>query len=105
MRDVAIPAFRIFTSSYPSHILKIISVSQLLRQHAPDDVEEHKLICEDDWSGKRITYAEIREDSARGAYGLRNVIGLQGLFVCMCAERATDILLEASFPLISKRFL
>ena len=83
-------AYRIYTSSYPApHVPTNLSLSQLLQRYNPDDVDGHKVICEDDWSGKRITYAGIREDSARGAYGLRHMIGLkEGERVCICAPNS-----------------
>lgn len=81
---------RIYTSSYPPpQVPTNLSVSQFLQSYNPDDVEGSKIICEDDWTGKKITYAGIREDSARGAYALRHALGLgEGDVVCICAPNS-----------------
>lgn len=92
---------RIYTSPYPPpRVPTNLSISQLLQIYNPDDVEGDKVVCEDDWTGRKITYAGIREDSARGAHGLRNLIGLQeGDVVCICAPNSVRT------PLCSQSFL
>ncbi|OAG10739.1 amp dependent CoA ligase [Paraphaeosphaeria sporulosa] len=84
---------KIYTSPYPAPVVPPnLSVSQLLQLYNPDDVEGDKVICEDDWTGKRITYAGIRVDSARGAYALRNYVGVnEGDVVCICAPNSVDV--------------
>lgn len=84
------PVHRIYTSSYPApQVPTNLSVPQLLQLYNPDDVQDDKLICEDDWTGGAITYAECRRQSARGAYGLRYLIGLQeGDALCICAPNS-----------------
>jgi 4-coumarate--CoA ligase len=84
------PSPRIYTSPYPaSQVPTNLSVSQLLQLYNVDDVEGDKVICEDDWTGRKITYAGIREESARGAYGLRNLVGVdEGDVVCICAPNS-----------------
>lgn len=42
-----------------------MSVSQFLQACNPDDVQGDKVICEDNWTGRKITYASIREESAK----------------------------------------
>ena len=81
---------KIYTSPYPSpRVPRNLSVSQLLQLYNPDDVEGDKVICEDDWTGRKITYAGIREQSARGAYALRNYVGVnEGDVVCICAPNS-----------------
>ena len=84
------PSHRIYTSSYPPpQVPTNLSVSQLLQLYNPDDVEGDKVICEDDWTGKKITYAGIRAESAKGAYGLREMMGLSERdVVCICAPNS-----------------
>ncbi|KAL1611821.1 hypothetical protein SLS60_000041 [Paraconiothyrium brasiliense] len=86
---------KIYISPYPPpQVPTDVSVSQLLQLYNPDDVEGEKVICEDDWTGRKITYAGIREDGARGAYGLRIVAGVEeGDVVCissMLSVRTTE---------------
>lgn len=83
---------RIYRSSYPPpHIPTNISVSQLLQLYNPDDAEEGKIICEDDWTGKKLTYSGIRDESAKGAFGLRHDLGLgEGDVVCICAPNSVS---------------
>ncbi|ORY09232.1 acyl-CoA synthetases/AMP-acid ligases II [Clohesyomyces aquaticus] len=86
-------AQRIFRSPYPEpQIPTNCSVSQLLELYNPDDAEPGKIICEDDWTGKSLTYSGIRSESAKGAYGLRHLIGLaEGDVVCVCAPNSVDV--------------
>ncbi|KAF9735111.1 phenylacetyl- ligase [Paraphaeosphaeria minitans] len=81
---------KIYTSPYPPpQVPSNFSVSQLLQLYNPDDVEGNKVICEDDWTGKKITYAGIRVESARGAYSLRHYVGVnEGDVVCICAPNS-----------------
>ncbi|KAH7119862.1 acyl-CoA synthetases/AMP-acid ligases II [Dendryphion nanum] len=84
---------RIYRSDYPPpNVPTNVSVSQLLQLYNPDDVEGKKIICEDDWTGKNITYAGIREQSAKGAFGLAHILGLkEGGVVCICAPNSVDV--------------
>ncbi|KAF2476710.1 acyl-CoA synthetases/AMP-acid ligases II [Lindgomyces ingoldianus] len=86
-------AHRVYRSNYPPpQIPTNVSVSQLLQRYNPDDVESGKVICEDDWTGKKLTYSGIREESAKGAYGLRHVMGLrEGDVVCICAPNSVEV--------------
>lgn len=81
---------RIYRSDYPpSRVPTNVSISQLLQLYNPDDVEGSKVFCEDDWTGKKLTYSGIRDYSAKGAFGLRNALGLgEGDVVCICAPNA-----------------
>lgn len=66
-----------------------MSVSQLLQLYNSDDAEDNKVIIEDDWTGEQLTYAGVRDQSAKGAYGLRHVLGVQeGDVVCICAPNS-----------------
>jgi 4-coumarate--CoA ligase len=66
-----------------------ISVSQFLQLYNSDDTEGDKIIIEDDWTKRKLTYAGVREQSAKGAFGLRNVMGVQeGDVVCICAPNS-----------------
>jgi acyl-coenzyme A synthetase/AMP-(fatty) acid ligase len=57
----------------------------------PDDVERSKVICEDEWTGRKLTFGGIREESARGAFGLKHMIGLnEGDVVCICAPNSVN---------------
>jgi 4-coumarate--CoA ligase len=84
------PSPRVYTSPYPApRVPTDLSVSQLLQLYNVDDVEGDKVIYEDDWTGRKITYAGIREESAKGAYGLRNLVGVNaGDVVCICAPNS-----------------
>lgn len=84
------PSQRIYRSSYPPpQVPTNVSISQLLQSYNPDDVEGDKVICEDDWTGRKLTYAGVREESAKGAFGLRYVMGLhEGDVVCISAPNS-----------------
>ncbi|KAF2192398.1 acyl-CoA synthetases/AMP-acid ligases II [Zopfia rhizophila CBS 207.26] len=86
-------AQRIYRSEYPSpQVPTNVSISQLLQLYNPDDAEQDRIIYEDDWTGKRLTYSGIREESAKGAFGLRYVLGLgEGGVVCICAPNSVDV--------------
>lgn len=86
---------RIYRSDYPPpHVPHNVSVSQLLQLYNPDDVESGKIICEDDWTGKKLTYSGVREDAAKGAYGLRHVMHLnEGDVVCISAPNSVRFLM------------
>ena len=84
---------RIYRSEYPPpHVPTNVSISQLLKIYNPDDVNGDKIICEDDWTGKKITYASIREESGKGAFGLAHILNLaEGDVVCICAPNSVSI--------------
>ncbi|KAF2440346.1 putative amp dependent CoA ligase [Karstenula rhodostoma CBS 690.94] len=86
------PSPVIYKSPYPAPQVPLnLAVSQLLQKYNPDDVEGDKVICEDDWTGGRITYAGIAEQSARGAYALRHFVGInEGDVVCICAPNSVE---------------
>lgn len=83
---------KIYTSDYPTpHVPTNVSVSQLLQLYNPDDVAGNKIICEDDWTGRKLSYSGTRDDSAKGAFGLKHVIGLrEGDVVCICAPNSVS---------------
>jgi len=56
-----LPAF-----SHPNQI----SLSQFLVTSNPDAVSNDKIVLEDDWTGKRLTYGELRHNAERHAKGL-----------------------------------
>ncbi|KAF2691795.1 acyl-CoA synthetases/AMP-acid ligases II [Lentithecium fluviatile CBS 122367] len=87
------PSQRIYRSSYPAPAIPTnISVSQLLELYNPDDTEGDKIIAEDDWTTRKLTYAAVKEQSAKGAFGLRNVMGVEeGDVVCICAPNSVDV--------------
>lgn len=83
-------AHRIYRSSYPPpQVPTNVSIPQLLQLYNPDDVEGDKIICDDDWTGRRLTYAGVRAESAKGAFGLRHTMGVEeGDVVCICAPNS-----------------
>lgn len=83
---------KVYHSEYPPpHIPTNVSVSQLLHLYNPDDTEGSKVICEDDWTGKSITFAGVREEAAKGAFGLKHMIDFnEGDVVCICAPNSVN---------------
>ena len=90
---------RVYRSDYPPpHIPSNVSVSQLLQLYNPDDIEPGKIICEDDWTGRKLTYSGVREDAAKGAYGLRHVMQLnEGDVVCICAPNSVSLTIDHKY--------
>ncbi|KAF2651222.1 acyl-CoA synthetases/AMP-acid ligases II [Lophiostoma macrostomum CBS 122681] len=84
---------RIHRSHYPpTQIPTNISVSQLLQLYNPDDVAGDKVVCEDDWTGKSLSYAGIREDAAKGAFALKHIVGLQeGDSICISSPNSVAV--------------
>jgi len=71
------PKMKVYTSIYPPPYLPTdISISQFLNDYNPDAVSHDKVILEDDWTGKRLTYGGLREAAAMHAHGLRERYGL-----------------------------
>ncbi|KAF1958576.1 acyl-CoA synthetases/AMP-acid ligases II [Byssothecium circinans] len=87
------PQHRVYRSPYPAPQFPTdLSISQLLQRYNPDDVQGDKVICEDDWTGQTLTYGSLREGSAKGAYGLRHLVGVEeGDVVCICAPNSVDV--------------
>ncbi|KAF2110315.1 acyl-CoA synthetases/AMP-acid ligases II [Lophiotrema nucula] len=84
---------RIYRSPYPApYVPTNLSISQLLELGNPDDVEAGKIIFEDDWTSRKLSFAGIREQSAKGAFGLRHVLGVkEGDSVFICAPNCVDV--------------
>ena len=55
----------------------------------PDDTAKgDKIIFEDDWTKKKLTYSGLRDQSARGAFGLRRLLSLhEADVVAICAPK------------------
>ncbi|KAF2814999.1 acyl-CoA synthetases/AMP-acid ligases II [Mytilinidion resinicola] len=69
---------RIYRSNYPRpHVPTNLSISQYLQLYNPDDTAADKVIFEDDWTGKTLTYSGLRAQSARGAFSLRQLLNLE----------------------------
>lgn len=60
-------------TNYPTNV----SLSRFLIETNPEQIQDDKVILEDNWTHKRITYGGIREAASRGAWGLRHKLGLQ----------------------------
>jgi 4-coumarate--CoA ligase len=73
----------------PPHIPTNVSLSQFLNTYNPDLVLGEKVILEDDWTGKTVTYCGIRESAARLALGLKLKLGLAvGDAVAICGPNS-----------------
>jgi acyl-coenzyme A synthetase/AMP-(fatty) acid ligase len=81
---------KLYTSIYPPpHVPTDVSLSQFLNNYNPDAVSNEKVVLEDDWTGKRVTYGGLREDAARHAHGLREKYGLgAGHVVGICGTNS-----------------
>lgn len=67
----------IYRSTYPPPYCPTnISLSQFLMNYNPDSVPIEKVILEDDWTGKSLTYRRLREAAAEHAWTLREKYGL-----------------------------
>ena len=89
---------KIYRSTYPpSDCPTNISLSQFLTIYNPDAVSPDKVILEDDWTGRSLTYSELRENSAKHAWSLRHMYGIEigdvvaisGLNSVSCATRSS----------------
>ncbi|KAL2856841.1 amp dependent CoA ligase [Aspergillus pseudodeflectus] len=54
-----------------------LSVSQFMTRYNPDEVSASKVVHVDTLSSEEITYGSLREDAGRGAWGLREKLGLK----------------------------
>ncbi|KAH6673101.1 acyl-CoA synthetases/AMP-acid ligases II [Halenospora varia] len=85
---------KIYKSHYPPpHVPTDLSLSQFLTIYNPDSVLPDKIILEDDWSGKSLTYGGLRENAARFARGLREKFGERvgkGGVVGICGGNGVD---------------
>jgi acyl-coenzyme A synthetase/AMP-(fatty) acid ligase len=54
-----------------------LSVSQFMTRYNPDEVSASKVVHVDTLSSDAITYGSLREDAGRGAWGLREKLGLK----------------------------
>ncbi|KAL2851550.1 amp dependent CoA ligase [Aspergillus pseudoustus] len=57
--------------------LSQLSIAQFMTRYNPDEVPASKVVHVDPFSADQITYGSLREDAARGAWGLREKLGLQ----------------------------
>ncbi|KAF2501251.1 acyl-CoA synthetases/AMP-acid ligases II [Lophium mytilinum] len=89
------PASKIYRSNYPRpHVPTNLSISQYLQLYNPDDAAADKTIFQDDWTGKSLTYSGLRTQSAKGAFGLRQLLNLEeGGVVLICAPNSVDVVL------------
>lgn len=68
---------RIYRSPYKAPLCPTnISISQYLNLHNPDVVSEGKVILEDDWTGKSLTYGSLRRKASHHAWSLKERFGL-----------------------------
>jgi 4-coumarate--CoA ligase len=68
----------IYTSIYPPpHVPTDLSLSQFLTIYNPDSVSGDKIILEDDWTGKSVTYRGLRDRAAEHASVLRERFGVR----------------------------
>ncbi|OCL10040.1 amp dependent CoA ligase, partial [Glonium stellatum] len=84
-----------YRSVYASpHLPTSVSISQYLEEYNPNNIESQKVIFEDDWTGKRLTYSDLRDESAKGAFGLRKLLSVEeeGV-VCICAPNSVNVVL------------
>ncbi|KAF2642996.1 acetyl-CoA synthetase-like protein [Massarina eburnea CBS 473.64] len=87
------PPPQIHHSPYPApQIPTNLSIPQFLLRYNIDDVAATKVICDDDWTGKTVSWSGIREGSARAAFGLRGLVGVgRGDVVAICAPNSVDV--------------
>ena len=78
---------KIYRSKYPCpHVPTNVSLSQFLNLYNPDDVSGDKILYEDDWSAKKVSYDDLRRNAARCAWALRHSLNVQeGDVVGICA--------------------
>lgn len=84
----------IVTSKYaPTFITDDISIPQFFTRYNPDNVPDDKIVHVDLIKGKEITYGGLRAAAARGAWGLKNRMGLkEGDVVCILAQNSVSLL-------------
>jgi 4-coumarate--CoA ligase len=90
-------AAHIYSSTYPEvEIPSAISISEFIATYNPNSVANDKVINTDTLTGKSLTYAGLRFEASRCAYGLRHTLGLeiQSTLLIICPN-ATDYLLLA----------
>jgi len=85
---------KIYRSIYlPPDIPTNLSLSQYLDIYNPDAVCDDKIILEDDWTGKSLTYRGIRDRAAEHAHALRSKLGLkEGDVVAICATNSVCVM-------------
>jgi acyl-coenzyme A synthetase/AMP-(fatty) acid ligase len=54
-----------------------LSISQFMTRYNPDEVAASKVVHADTLSSESITYGSLRDDAGRGAWGLREKLGLK----------------------------
>lgn len=87
---------RIHQSSYPSpYVPTNLSVSQYLTRYNPDSVPPNKVILEDDWTVRAITYSSLRKEAARAAWALQQSFNLKpGDVVAISAPNSVCLMYE-----------
>ncbi len=89
-------SLRIYESTYgPLSVPTDVSVGQFLAKYIPDDVSSDKIIISDfDDVTHTLSFGGIREEPARGATGLVNVLGVkEGDFVSILDLNSVDWIL------------
>jgi 4-coumarate--CoA ligase len=84
---------RIYNSTYgPLSVPTDASVAQFLAKYDPDDVPSSKVIISDfDDPTHTLTFGAIRDEPARGATGLINVLGVkEGDVVCIFGHNSVN---------------
>jgi acyl-coenzyme A synthetase/AMP-(fatty) acid ligase len=83
----------IIRSIYPPvSLADDISIPQFFTRFNPDNVKDDKVVHVDLIKGKELTYGGLREGAARGAWGLREKLGLRlGDVVCILAQNSVSI--------------
>lgn len=91
---------RIHRSSYPPpYIPTNLSVSQFLARYNPDAVPQDKIILEDDWTAREITYSCLRKEAARQAWALQQSFGLRpGDVVAISAPNSVCLSCFSLYP-------
>jgi acyl-coenzyme A synthetase/AMP-(fatty) acid ligase len=68
---------KIYTPIYPPpHVSTNLSLPQFLNIYNPDAVSGEKIILEDDWTGKSVSYRGLRDTGAEHAWVLREKFGV-----------------------------
>ena len=95
---------RIVRSSYPPvYISDDVSIPQFFTRYNPDNVKSDKIVHVDLIKGKELSYGGLREGAARGAWGLKNNLGLKsGNVVCILAQNAVSNIRDISSLLLTR---
>ncbi|OGM46632.1 hypothetical protein ABOM_004626 [Aspergillus bombycis] len=82
----------------PYQGIEPLSIPQFMTQYNPDGVSTNKVVHLDTFSKEAITYGSLRKDASRGAWGLRNKLGLQpgGILLALIPNSNDFVLLAHS---------